>query len=63
MTLYQVTVQKDNVVLPNGRLYQDTDVATLTEEEFHQIDPAQIGAAPLLVSAATIIPVPTDEVP
>lgn len=56
--LYNVTVNADNVMLPNGRLYQDTDTAVLTVGEFFKIDPAQVGASPLLVTVNSITPQP-----
>lgn len=33
----QVTVKKNDVVLPNGVLYQENDVAFLTESEMERL--------------------------
>ena len=61
--LYNVTVNANNVMLPNGRLYQNADTAVLTKEEFFKVDPAQVGAGPLWVTLDSTTPVPTTVIP
>ncbi len=57
MPKHNVTINQDNVMLPDGRLYQTADTAVLTEEQFLQIDPDQVGASPLYVTLDSVDPV------
>lgn len=40
---YRVEVNEDGVVLPNGRFYGDGDIVDLTEVEFFEIKPENVG--------------------
>lgn len=56
---HTVQVNDDNVVLPDGNLYQSGEQADLTDEQYYQIDPDLIGG---LVTVVAEIPIATDEV-
>lgn len=56
---WTITIRGDNVSLPNGRVYQDGDTPTITDEDYYDIDPALIGADPLPIASVTEVPIET----
>lgn len=53
---WQVTVNADQVVLPDGRAYNNGDTPILTDEQYYSIDTSLIGT---LITAPTEVAILT----